>query len=143
MITIDLTLLLHIISIIVLMVALNAVLYKPILGILEKRAQHMEALQAEITRFESSSLEQKAELDRRMREASSRAKKSLDEAKAQAQASSAEKLAGIRASADADKKQALDSARTQVESARKALEAETADFAQAMAEKILGRSLKA
>lgn len=143
MITIDLTLLLHIISIIALMVALNVVLYKPVLGILEKRAQHMETLQAEVTGFESSSLAQKAELDRKMREASARAKKSLDEAKAQAQATGAEQLARIRALADEDKKQALDSTRAQVETARKALEAETADFARAMAEKILGRSLKA
>lgn len=143
MITIDLTLLLHIISIIALMVALNVVLYKPVLGILEKRAQRMEALQAEVTGFESSSLAQKAELDRKMREASARAKKSLDEAKAQAQATGAEQLARIRALADEDKKQALDSTRAQVETARKALEAETADFARAMAEKILGRSLKA
>lgn len=143
MITIDLTLLLHIISIIALMVVLNAVLYKPVLGILEKRAQRMEALQVEVAGFESSSLAQKAELDRKMREASARAKKSLDEAKALAQATGAEQLARIRAAADEDKQQALDSTRAQVETARKALEAEIADFARAMAEKILGRSLKA
>ena len=39
MITIDITLLIHIINIIVLMVVLNAVLYKPVLGIMAKRTQ--------------------------------------------------------------------------------------------------------
>ena len=143
MITIDITLLLHIINIIVLMVVLNAVLYKPILGILEKIAQRLDSLQGEVAQFEMNAQKQQAELDRKMREGSARAKKTLDEAKAKAQATGAEQLAAIRAVADEDKKKALDSAHQQVETARKALQENTADFALAMAEKILGRSLKA
>lgn len=143
MITIDITLLLHIINIIVLMIVLNAVLYKPILGILEKRAQRLDSLQAEVLQFEMDAQTQQGELDRKMREASMRAKKALDEAKAKAQATGAEQLAAIRAAADADKKKALDSAHEQIETARTTLQENTADFALAMAEKILGRSLKA
>lgn len=104
MITIDITLLIHIINMIVLMFALNAILYKPILGILEKRAQRIDALQGEVVQFEMDAQAQQAELDRKMREASARAKKALDEAKAQAQASGSEKLAAIRSATDEDKK---------------------------------------
>lgn len=143
MISIDITLLLHIINIIVLMMVLNAVLYKPVLGILEKRAQRIDTLQGEVVQFELDAKAQQAELDRKMREASARAKKALDEAKAQAQAIGSEKLAAIREASDQDKKKALASAHEQVESARKTLQANTTDFASAMAEKILGRSLKA
>ena len=143
MITIDITLLIHIINMIVLMFALNAILYKPILGILEKRAQRIDALQGEVVQFEMDAQAQQAELDRKMREASARAKKALDEAKAQAQASGSEKLAAIRSATDEDKKKALASAQEQIETARKALQDNTKDFAEAMAEKILGRSLKA
>ena len=143
MITIDITLLLHIINMIVLMFVLNAVLYKPVLGILEKRTQRLAALQGEVVQFEMNAQKQQAELDRKMREASARAKKALDEAKAKAQATGAEQLAAIRAAADADKKKALDSAHEQIETARTTLQENTADFALAMAEKILGRSLKA
>lgn len=143
MITIDITLLVHIINMIVLMFALNAILYKPILGILEKRAQRIDALQGEVVQFEMDAQAQQAELDRKMREASARAKKALDEAKAQAQASGSEKLAAIRSATDEDKKKALASAQEQIETARKALQDNTKDFAEAMAEKILGRSLKA
>ncbi len=143
MITIDITLLIHIINMIVLMFALNAILYKPILGILEKRAQRIDALQGEVVQFEMDAQAQQTELDRKMREASARAKKALDEAKAQAQASGSEKLAAIRSATDEDKKKALASAQEQIETARKALQDNTKDFAEAMAEKILGRSLKA
>ena len=143
MITIDITLLLPIINMIVLMFVLNAVLYKPVLGILEKRTQRLAALQGEVVQFEMNAQKQQAELDRKMREASARAKKALDEAKAKAQAAGAEQLAAIRAAADEEKKKALDSAHAQAETARKALQENTSDFALAMAEKILGRSLKA
>ena len=143
MISIDITLLLHIINMIVLMIVLNMVLYKPVLAIMEKRAQRLDSLQGEVVQFEMDAQAQQGELDRKMREASTRAKKALDEAKAKALATGAEQLAAIRAAADADKKKALDNAREQVETARKALQENTADFALAMAEKILGRSLKA
>lgn len=143
MITIDITLLIHIINIIVLMLVLNAILYKPILAIMEKRARHLEGLQGEVARFESDAKAQQAELDRKIREASAKAKKALDEAKAQAQAAGARQLAEKRALAEEEKSKALDSAHKDTETARKALMDNTAEFARAMAEKILGRSLNA
>lgn len=143
MITIDITLLIHIINIIVLMLVLNAILYKPILGILERRAQHLEGLQGEVAKFESDAKTQQAELDRKIREAGAKAKKALDEAKAQAQAAASRQLAEKRALADEEKNKALESARKDTETARKALLDDTAEFARAMAEKILGRSLNA
>ena len=82
-------------------------------------------------------------LFRSIREASARAKKALDEAKAQAQAMTAKTLAEKRAAADEDKKKALEIAHQEAENARKALQDKTADFARAMTEKILGRSLNA
>lgn len=143
MITIDITLLIHIINIIVLMVVLNAVLYKPVLGIMAKRTQRLGALEEEVVRFESDAAAQQNALDSKIREASARAKKALDEAKAQAQAMTAKTLAEKRAAADEDKKKALEIAHQEAENARKALQDKTADFARAMTEKILGRSLNA
>lgn len=143
MITIDITLLLHILNMIALMFILNAVLYKPILGIMEKREAHRRSLQDDAARFEGDAQAQQAELDRRIREAGLKAKKALDDAKAQASAATAKQLAEQRAAADAEKNASLDKVRRETEEARKALEAGTADFAKAMAEKILGRSLNA
>jgi F-type H+-transporting ATPase subunit b len=143
MISVDVTLLMHIINMIVLMLVLNAILYKPVLGILEKRAQKVESLNGEVAQFEQNARQRQAELDKKMREASNKAKKALDGARAQAQAVGAEKLTVIRKESDGVKEKQLTDLRSQVEVARKELQGNAAGFAQAMAGKILGRSLDA
>ena len=143
MISVDVTLLMHIINMIVLMFVLNAILYKPVLGILEKRAQKIESLNGDVAQFEQNARQRQAELDSKMREASTKAKKALDGARSQAQAAGAEKLAVIRQESDSLKDKQLAELRSQIEAARKELQGNAAAFAQAMAGKILGRSLDA
>ena len=77
MISIDVTLLMHIINMIVLMVVLNAILYKPVLGILEQRARKLAALNDDVAQYEENARQRQAELDKKMREASNKAKKAL------------------------------------------------------------------
>lgn len=143
MISIDITMVMHIVNMIVLMVVLNAILYKPILGILERRAQKIETLDGEVAQFEQRARQRQAELDAKIREASNKAKKALDSARAQAQAVGADKLAVIRRESDTLKEKQMQDLRSQIEVARKELQGNTAGFAQAMAGKILGRSLDA
>lgn len=143
MISVDITLLIHIVNMIVLMFVLNAILYKPVLGMLDQRARRMAALNDEVAQYEETARQRRAELDGKMREASNRAKKALDGARSQAQAAGAEQLAVIRKESDSSKEKQLADLRAQVEVARKELQANAAGFAQAMASKILGRSLDA
>lgn len=143
MISIDITMVMHIINMVVLMLVLNAILYKPVLGILERRAQRVESLNGEVAQFEQDARQRQDALNKKMREASNKAKKALDGARDQAQAAGAEKLAVIRKESDSVKEKQLVDLKSQVEAARKELEADTAGFAQAMAGKILGRSLDA
>ena len=143
MISVDVTLLMHLINMIVLMFVLNAILYKPVLGILEKRAQKIESLNGDVAQFEQNARQRQAELDSKMREASNKAKKALDGARSQAQAAGAEKLAVIRKESDSVKEKQLAELRSQIDTARKELQGNAAAFAQAMAGKILGRSLDA
>ncbi|MCL2789685.1 MAG: ATP synthase F0 subunit B [Desulfobulbus sp.] len=143
MISVDVTLLIHIINMIVLMFVLNAILYKPVLGILEKRAQKIQGLNGDVAQFEQNARQRQAELDKKMREASNKAKNALDGARSQAQAAGAEKLTAIRKESEGIKEKQLTELRTQVEAARKELQGNAAGFAQAMAGKILGRSLDA
>ena len=143
MISIDVTLAMHIINMVVLMLVLNAILYKPVLSILEKRAQKIESLNGETAQFEQNARQRQDELNKKMREASNKAKKALDGARAQAQGAGAEKLAAIRKESDSAKEKQLADLKSQIEVARKELQGETAGFAQAMAGKILGRSLEA
>lgn len=143
MISIDITMVMHIVNMIVLMVVLNAILYKPILGIIEQRARKIETLDGEVMQFEQSARQRQAELDAKIREASNKAKKALDGARSQAQAVGAEKLAVSRKESDSRKEKQMADLRSQIEVARKELQGNTAGFAQAMAGKILGRSLDA
>jgi F-type H+-transporting ATPase subunit b len=143
MISVDITLLIHIVNMVVLMFVLNAILYKPVLGMLDQRARRMAALNDEVAQYEETARQRRAEQDGKMREASNRAKKALDGARSQAQAAGAEQLAVIRKESDSSKEKQLADLRAQVEVARKELQANAAGFAQAMASKILGRSLDA
>lgn len=143
MITIDITMVMHIINMVVLMLVLNAILYKPVLGILERRAQRVGSLNGEVAQFEQDARQRQDELNKKMREASNKAKKALDGAREQAQTAGAEKLAIIRKESDGVKEKQLADLRSQIEIARKELQGNTAGFAQAMAGKILGRSLDA
>jgi F-type H+-transporting ATPase subunit b len=143
MITIDITMVIHIINMIILMVVLNAILYKPVLGILEKRREKLDALSNDVVQFEENARHRQAEGDKKMREASAKAKKALDGARSEAQAAGAEKVAAIRQEADAEKEKQLADVKAQVEAARKELMDNATGFAQDMAGKILGRSLEA
>jgi len=143
MITVDITLVIHIINMVVLMVVLNALLYKPVLGILKTRQEKIDSLNNDVAQFEENARHRQAEVDKKMHEASMRAKKALDGARSEAQAVGAEKLAAIREEADGEKVKQQTELRSQIDTARKELQDNTAGFAQAMAGKILGRSLEA
>lgn len=143
MITVDITLAIHIINMIVLMFVLNAILYKPVLGILEKRQGKLNTLSDDVEQFEQNARHRQAEVDKKMRQASAKAKKALDGARSEAQAAGAEKVAAIRQEADGEKDKQLADVKTQVDAARTELLDNVTGFAQEMAGKILGRSLKA
>ncbi len=143
MITIDITMVIHIINMILLMVVLNALLYKPVLGIIEKRQEKLDALNNDVEQFEQNARHRQAEVDKKMREASAKAKKALDGARSEAQAAGAEKVAAIREESDGEKEKLMADVKSQVETARKELLDNATGFAQDMAGKILGRSLEA
>jgi len=143
MITVDITMVIHIINMVILMVVLNATLYKPVLGILQKRTERIDSLNNDVEQFEENARHRQAEVDKKMHEASMKAKKALDGARSEAQAAGAEKLAAIREEADGAKEKQLSDLRSQIDTARKELQDNSAGFARDMAGKILGRSLEA
>ncbi len=143
MITIDITMFIHIVNMIVLMIVLNKILYKPIQSILLKRRDTLDSLSNDVDQFEENARHRQKEVDKKMREASAKAKKALDGARSEAQAVGAEKLAAIRTESDSEKEAQLGDIRTQIEAARKELQENASGFANEMAGKILGRSLEA
>ena len=143
MISIDITLFIHIINMIVLMIFLNRMLYKPVLEILDERKQAKDKLEGTVEDFERRSQTRQREVERKMRAASAKAKKALDEARSKALAEGDNALAIIRKEAEVEKEQQLAEITSSLAAARQELLGDVEAVAQEMAAKILGRSLTA
>lgn len=141
MVTMDITLLFQIVNAFVLMFLLNGIIYKPVLKILKERAGKLQGMRDDVAKYEENARRRQEEVNKKMAKASGQAKAALDTARAGAKAAGEEKLAAIKAEADAEKDKQLADVKTQVQTARKELEAGLEGFALAMAGKILGRSL--
>ena len=141
MITMDITLLIQIVNMVILMFLLNGVLYKPVKKILKDRAERQQGMQGEIAKFEKNARLRQQEVDEKMAKASGKAKAALDSTRAEAQAAGEQRLGSIKAEAEEGKNRQLAEIRAQIDSARAGLKANLEGFANDMAGKILGRSL--
>ncbi|MBA3014633.1 MAG: hypothetical protein KKD63_08400 [Proteobacteria bacterium] len=141
MITIDLTMPLHIINMLLLIVIMNAVLYRPIRSILLERDKKMSGLAKDIETFEKNSNLRLEEFNRKLAEARGKAKSEFEAVKGEAMATTSEQLAAVRKGADADKAIQLGTINGQVSAAQQTLKGQLDSFAQEMANKILGRAV--
>ena len=141
MITIDLTMPIQIANILILIVIMNAVLYKPIRTILEERQKKVAALDKDIDTFNKNAKLRLEEFDQKIMDARSKAKAEMDSMKNAANAEGNEKLAKVRKEVDAEKAGQLSQILDQVASAEQELKGQVAGFASDMASKILGRAL--
>lgn len=141
MITIDLTMPIQIANIIILIVIMNIVLYKPIRTILEEREKKIGGLEKDVEEFNKNAKLRLEEFDAKLNDARSRAKAQLDTVRGEAQAAGAEKLAEIRKEADGMKAESLAHIQEQFTKAGEELKAQVQGFASEMASKIIGRTL--
>lgn len=141
MVTIDKTLLLQIINMIILMLLLNKMLYQPVKQILKERAAKLQSTRDDVQGFEQQAAQRQQEVDAKMLEASRKAKIALDAARAEAQKDGEARLNSMKKEAEAMKEKKLVELASEVESARKSLEKGLQGFATGMAEKILGRTV--
>ena len=139
MITIDTTMVIQIINILILIVVLNAVLYKPVRTILAKRKEKLAELSNEIDTFKKNAELRQEEINRKLADARNRAKEELDKAKSGAQAVSAENLTAVRQETTAEKNTQLEEIQKQFVDVQQQLQGQIDSFASDMATKILGR----
>ena len=141
MITLDITLFIQIINILILIVVMNAVLYKPVRTVLAKRREKIAELADAIETFKKNAELRKEEISRKLNDARRRAKEEIDKAKGAAQASTAETLAQVRQEATANKNEQINQIEKQFTDAQQQLAGQVDSFASEMAAKILGRSI--
>ncbi len=141
MVTIDITMVIQMINMVVLMFLLNGVLYKPVKKILQERSEKMQGMQNDVAKFEENARLRQEEVDAKMSKASGKAKAALDSARAEAQAAGDEKMASIKAEVDQFKEKQLAEISEQIGEAQTQLKANLDGFATDMASKILGRAL--
>lgn len=141
MITIDLTMPIQIANILILIVIMNAVLYKPIRTILEERQKKVAALDKDIETFNKNAELRLEEFDQKIMDARAKAKAEMEGVRSAANAESNEKLAQVRKEVDGSKSEQLSQIGKQVASAQQELKGQVDGFANEMASKILGRAL--
>lgn len=141
MITIDITMPIMIANVIILMIALNAVLYGPVRRILKERKEKLEGLATDVENYEKNAQLRVEEYDNKLNDARREAKAKFDDARASAQAAGAEKVAEIKAEADKAKAEALKTVEAEFAAADKELKGQVESFAGEMAGKILGRAV--
>jgi len=141
MIDIDITMPIQIVNILILIVIMNAVLYRPVRTILEDRRKKLAELADDAENFKKNAQRQLEDFDRKMQDARATAKAKFDEARGEAQAAGAEELAKVRKEADGAKAEQMAQVSSQFDTARQQLQGEVDGFAGEMASKILGRAL--
>jgi F-type H+-transporting ATPase subunit b len=141
MITIDITVLIQIINILILIVVMNAVLYKPVRTVLAKRKEKLAELANSIETFKKNAELRREEINRKLNDARSKAKEEIEKARSAAQTTTAESLAQVRQEATSHKTAQLDEIKKQFTDAQQQLSGQIDSFASDMAAKILGRSI--
>jgi len=141
MIDIDITMLIQIVNILFLIVILNAVLYKPVLGILAKRKKKLSELETDAANYRKNAKLRGEEFDKKLLDVGQQAKAKLDEARSEAQAAGNETLAKIRNESDSAKTSQLSQVKSDFATAQKELSGQLDSFANEMASKVLGRAV--
>lgn len=141
MITIDITMLIQIFNILILIVIMNAVLYKPVRSILEQREKRLADLEKDVQTFNKNAQLRLQEFDNKLNDARRKAKSSVEGIRGEVQGEANEKIAASRKEADAAKAEQMASIRAEFTTAKQQLSGQVATFASEMAAKVMGRAL--
>ncbi len=141
MITIDATMWIHIINILILIAVMNAVLYRPVRAVLKERKKEVSTLENDIETFEKNSQLRLDEFDSKLAETRNKAKNEFEAIRGIAMSNSSEEVAAVRLEADKEKDAGLADISSQFEKAKVELQGQLDSFAGDMANKILGRAV--
>jgi len=141
MIEIDLTMPFQIAFVLIMIVIMNIVLYKPIRAILAEREKRITGLEKDVEEFHKNAKLRLEEFDEKLNGARSRAKTELDRVRAETQAAGNEKVAELRKEVETHKAENQGLIQTEFAKAHRELQAQVDGFAREIAGKIIGRTV--
>ncbi len=141
MITIDASIWFQIIGMLILIVVLNSLLYKPIRQMLQERESKMAAIKEEAERFERNADQLLENFNAKLASARSQGMKKREELKAQAREEEKALIEESTKEASEKKQELLSQLTAQIEAARAELKAQAEAFAMEIAQKLLGRAI--
>ena len=141
MIEINQSLIFQIINVLLLMLILNALLYKPIRTILKNRAEKMATLEAEANKARADMVQKDQDYQNQLQLARKEGFEYKNQLKLAGQEEEKKVLQEAGQQVDAQLDQNRQKIVQQVEAARRKLSAEVSSFSQEIAQKILGRTI--
>ncbi|MBI4767596.1 MAG: ATP synthase F0 subunit B [Deltaproteobacteria bacterium] len=141
MINIDQSLIYQIINFLLLLLILNALLYKPIRNILKQRAEKVSGLAAEAQKAQADMIQKEQDYQNRLQQARKEGFEQKNLFKLEGQEEEKRLLQQANQKIEAELTQNRQQITRQVEEARKKLSGEVASFSQEIAQKILGRKI--
>jgi F-type H+-transporting ATPase subunit b len=141
MINIDQSLIYQIINVLLLMLILNFILYKPIRTILKQRAEKVAGLASEAQKAQSDMTQKEQDYQNRLLQARKEGFEQKNLFKLEGQEEENKLLQQASLKIEAELTQNRQKIAQQVEEARKKLSGEVASFSQEIAQKILGRTI--
>ncbi len=141
MISIDASIIVQIVMMLILMVVLNGLLYKPIRRLLEERESRMSDIREQIESYERNAQQLVDNFNKRLAEARMAGQKERDKFKDEARAEEKRLLEESMAEAQARKEELMSGLGAEIEAARKELKEKAEAFAAEIAQKLLGRAV--
>jgi F-type H+-transporting ATPase subunit b len=141
MINVDGSLFIQMVNFVVLIWALNFVLYRPIRGILAQRREKIEGLEQGIATYEQDLSEKEQAIQAGIKQAREKGQKEKEELEEQAREQERRMMEQINEKARSDMAEIRERVGREVESVRKSLQPQVDQFADQISEKILGRAL--
>jgi F-type H+-transporting ATPase subunit b len=141
MVSIDYSIIAEIIGYLILLVILNAILYKPIRRLLKERASRMSAIQSDVEKYERNAEQLLKDFDMKLAEARASGQGEMERLKQEAREEEHQLSEASNKEADARKQELMAELTSEIDAARKDLTAKVEAFAMDISQKLLGRAI--
>jgi F-type H+-transporting ATPase subunit b len=141
MVSIDYSIIAEIIGYLILLVILNAILYKPIRRLLKERASRMSAIQSDVEKYERNAEQLLKDFDMKLAEARASGQGAMEKLKQEAREEEHQLSEASNKEADARKQELMAELTSEIDAARKDLTAKVEAFAMDISQKLLGRAI--